>query len=250
MSQRRQFGLIGRNIAYSFSRGYFTDKFKELQLDDCSYVNFDIPDLSRFQDLLRDNKDISGLNVTIPYKQEIIAYLDDLSPQAEKIGAVNTIHISESGKLTGHNTDAPGFAQALHPHLTPEMRKALILGTGGASKAIAHALKSLHIEVQFVSRNPTADEMAYEDLNCEIFKEHLLIINTSPLGTFPEVKNCPDIPYDCFTSRHLAFDLVYNPEQTEFMKRAIAQGAKACNGLQMLKNQAEISWKIWNGLSV
>ena len=241
-----KFGLIGRNIEYSFSRKYFNKKFKNLHFDNCEYLNFDIQSIKEFPKIFRETKGLKGLNVTIPYKEDIIPYLDSVSNTARKIGAVNTISISKNKKLKGHNTDHYGFKKSLQPLLKKHHKKALILGTGGASKAIAFALRKLGIEYDFVSRNPSEYEISYSELNEEIFNEYQIIINTTPLGTHPNIEECPPLPYEFFTSKHIAFDLVYNPEKTTFLKKAKEQGATIQNGYEMLVFQAEKAWRIWN----
>ncbi|MFS4456620.1 shikimate dehydrogenase family protein [Maribacter sp. 2304DJ31-5] len=241
-----RFGLIGKNISYSFSRGYFGKKFKDLNLDHCSYENFDLESIQEFDNLIKDTDNLKGLNVTIPYKEEIIPYLDELEKSAKKIGAVNAIKI-KGRQLIGYNTDAHGFQKSLEPHLKEHHKKALILGTGGASKAIAFVLDNLGISYRFVSRSGKNNGFTYEELNEEILTEHLLIINCSPLGTYPNINEKPDIPYTSITKKHLLFDLIYNPEKTTFLKFGEQQGATICNGLRMLELQAEKAWEIWNG---
>jgi shikimate dehydrogenase len=241
-----KFGLIGRNISHSFSKKYFTDKFKLLHFDNCEYLNFDIDSIKKFPEIFAETKGLQGLNVTIPYKEEIIPYLDELSKNAKKIGAVNAISISKNKKLKGHNTDHYGFKKAILPLLEEHHKKALILGTGGASKAIAFALRKLKIEFDFVSRNPNEFELSYEELSQDAFDDYQIIINTTPLGTYPAFETYPDLDYSLFSSMHLAFDLVYNPEETEFLKRAKANGALTKNGYEMLVFQAEKAWRIWN----
>jgi len=241
----RKFGLLGRNIDYSFSRGYFNKKFKDLGISDI-YENFDIADISEFPEVLQKNPKLKGLNVTIPYKEEIIPFLDEIDAVAQKIGAVNTIKIEESGKLIGFNTDYFGFKIALENFLPLKQKTALILGTGGASKAIAYTLEELYFHYRFVSRIPSETSVSYSDLDKEIIQNHLLIINCTPLGTFPNIAAFPDIPYHYLTSEHLLFDLIYNPDETTFLKKGKAAGAKISNGLKMLEMQAEKSWTLWN----
>jgi shikimate dehydrogenase len=241
----RLFGLLGKNISYSFSSGYFGEKFEKLQLDTHSYVNFDIPTIEKFPSLL--SQSINGMNVTIPYKQEIIPFLDEIDAEAQEIGAVNTIKFLDSGKLKGFNTDVYGFKNSLLPLLKPHHTKALILGTGGASKAVDYALKSLHIETLFVSRKTTeSDQISYDELTEEIIADYTIIINCTPLGTFPNVERCPKIPYQYITENHLLYDLIYNPAETTFLQKGKKQGAIIKNGLEMLQLQAEKSWQIWN----
>lgn len=244
---KHRFGLLGRDISYSFSRGYFSTKFEHLGLESHSYENFDLKEISVFPELLRNTNDIRGLNVTIPYKEDIIPYLDALDAQAEKIGAVNTIKFGADG-LTGFNTDAYGFQKSLEPHLKTYHKKALILGTGGASKAIAYVLDNLGIDFSFVSRNPGKNQYAYDDLNAALLHEYLVIINCTPLGTHPNITHKPSIGYEHLGERHLLFDLIYNPERTSFLQHGAAQGAAICNGLHMLELQAEKAWEIWNDL--
>lgn len=239
------FGLIGKNIDYSFSRNYFQEKFKKEQLA-YSYVNFDIESITEFSSILKENSKLIGLNVTIPYKEAIIPYLDELSPEAKEIGAVNTIKVTPSGKLVGHNTDYYGFQKSLKPLLTNPHKAALILGTGGASKAIAYALKDLGIQTLFVSRTAKENILSYEQLTEEIIQKHALIINTTPLGTYPNIESFPPIPYQYLKSSHLLYDLTYNPNSTMFMQKGGLKGAQTINGYDMLVGQAEKAWEIWN----
>jgi shikimate dehydrogenase len=241
-----RFGLLGKDIEYSFSRGYFKAKFEAEQLYH-TYENFDLEDIALFPKLLQDNPDISGINVTIPYKEQVIPFLDKLDKKAKKIGAVNTITISSKGKLKGYNTDCYGFKNAIEPCLKKHHKRALILGTGGASKAIAYTLKKLKIKFDYVSRTPKKKvKFTYDDLTIETIKKYKIIINCSPVGTHPEVNNCPKIPYDGITDKHLLYDLIYNPEETKFLRLGKSQGAQICNGLKMLEFQAEKAWEIWN----
>ena len=241
-----KFGLIGKNIDYSFSRAFFKKKFEKEGLDH-TYVNFDIEDITIFPEIIQNNSNLKGLNVTIPYKQAIIPYLDKLSKKAKAIGAVNTIKVLPNGELHGHNTDYFGFKKSLETKLEPKHNRALILGTGGASKAIAFALKKLGIAYKYVSRNPKGeDDFSYNDLTPNIIKEHLLIINCTPLGTHPNVEACPSIPYNALSNDHLLYDLIYNPSKTKFLKLGKQYGAQIINGERMLKLQAKKSWKIWH----
>ena len=242
-----KFGLVGKNISYSFSKKYFSEKFQLLHFDNCEYLNFDLKSIQDFPKIFSENKGLKGLNVTIPYKEEVIPFLDKLSKNAKIIGAVNTITISKKKKLKGHNTDYYGFKRALKPLLSDDHKKALILGTGGASKGIAFALKKLKIEYDFVSRDPNEFQFSYEELTPEIFEDYHIIINTTPLGTHPKIEESPPIDYSLFTKEHIAFDLVYNPEETTFLRKAKEQGAKTKNGYEMLIFQAEKAWSIWNG---
>ncbi|APG59073.1 shikimate dehydrogenase family protein [Christiangramia salexigens] len=241
----RRFGLLGKSIDYSFSRKYFSEKFNNESID-AIYQNFDIPDIAEFANILKNTPQINGLNVTIPYKEAIIPYLDDLDEHAEAIKAVNTIKIEKDGSLTGYNTDYWGFMEAIKPHLLPKHKQALILGTGGASKAIAYSLDLLGIDYQFVSRNPGEDQISYSSLNEEILQQHLLLINCTPLGTFPNTDEHPSIPIDLITENHLIFDLIYNPSETKLMSLAKEKGAASLNGYRMLELQAEKAWEIWN----
>jgi len=239
-------GLIGRNISYSFSAGYFKEKFERENLDSYNYQNFDIDEISELKKIIAHTKNLKGLNVTIPYKETVIPLLDALSKKAKAIGAVNTITISKKGKLKGYNTDWYGFKKAIKPLLQPHHTKALILGTGGASKAVAFALRKLRIEYDFVSRNATDVIYSYEGLTHEIFNQYTIIINTTPVGTYPDTDNCPPLNYGYFTDKHIAFDLIYNPAETAFLRLAKNKGATIQNGYNMLVYQAEKAWEIWN----
>ncbi|ARV10505.1 shikimate dehydrogenase [Winogradskyella sp. PC-19] len=241
-----KFGLIGKDIDYSFSRGYFAEKFKAENLPH-EYVNFDLQNISEFEDIFKNSENIKGLNVTIPYKETVIPFLDKLNKRAKEIGAVNTIKISKKGKLIGHNTDFYGFKNSLKPHLQKHHKKALILGTGGASKAIAYALEQLKIEFHFVSRTKKEGvTFTYADLTDAIINAHQILINCSPVGTFPDINTCPDIPYDGISEHHILYDLIYNPPQTKFLRLGESQNAITINGSKMLELQAEKSWEIWN----
>lgn len=241
-----KFGLVGKNIDYSFSRGHFTEKFRKEGLP-YSYQNFDLDAITQFPSILKEHSDIRGLNVTIPYKEEVMPYLDEISETARKIGAVNTIKFLSSGKTKGYNTDYYGFEKSIKPFLQPHHSHALILGTGGASKAVAFTLEKLDISFHYVSRNPTAKATyTYSELTDTIIKDHPLIINCTPVGTHPQIDTCPDIPYDAITKEHLLYDLIYNPAQTKFLLCGEKQGATICNGADMLEYQAEKAWEIWN----
>ncbi|WP_348810948.1 shikimate dehydrogenase family protein [Flavobacterium maritimum] len=243
---RKRFGLLGRNINYSFSKGYFTDKFNNENFEGCSYENFDIPEINFFTELVKNNPDLKGLNVTIPYKEVVIPFLDKLSKKAAEIGAVNTIKFTKKGKLKGYNTDYYGFKKSLKPLLQPHHKKALILGTGGASKGVAFALDELGILYTFVSRGSKENAVDYERINATTFDNYQIIINSTPVGTSPNTDAFPLIPYEFFTEKHIAYDLIYNPAETQFLKKAKEQGAQIKNGLDMLIFQAEKAWKIWN----
>jgi shikimate dehydrogenase len=240
-------GLLGKNIGYSFSRNYFDTKFKNLNIEnEFSYENFDIQTINEFPEILKNNPELIGLNVTIPYKEAIIPFLDMLSENAKQIGAVNTIKISAEGKLLGDNTDYYGFSKCIEPLLKNHHKKALLLGTGGAAKAVAFGLHKLNIDSNYVSREANENRISYHDINQSTFNDYQIIINCTPLGTFPRIELFPDIPYQYFTPKHIAFDLIYNPEETEFLKRAKANGAIIKNGHDMLIFQAEKAWEIWN----
>ena len=244
---KKRFGLLGKNISYSFSRGYFKEKFESGNYEGCSYENFDIPEIEGFPEIVKNNQpEIKGINVTIPYKEVVIPYLDKLSKKAAKIGAVNTIKFTKKGKLKGYNTDYYGFKKSLEPLLQPHHKKALILGTGGASKGVAFALTELGIDYEFVSRGNKVKTMDYSQLNEATFNEYHIIINSTPVGTSPDIEACPAIPYEFFSDKHIAYDLIYNPAETQFLKNARANGAQIKNGLSMLEYQAEKSWEIWN----
>lgn len=243
----RLFGLLGKDISYSFSRGYFSEKFKQLNLDNHSYVNFDLPKIEDFPSILEDNESVLGINVTIPYKETVIPYLDKIDKTAKEIAAVNTIKITKRGNLKGYNSDVVGFEKSITPLLKKHHKKALILGTGGASKAIAYALKRNDIKYKFVSRNPEGKkQISYADLSREIIEDYTLIVNSTPLGTSPHVNNCPNIPYQFITPNHLLYDLIYNPQVSKFLANGRQKGASIKNGYEMLELQAEESWRIWN----
>ena|SRR6476620_8201818 len=241
----KQFGLVGKNIDYSFSRQYFTERFRKDNLD-YSYENFDIPEITAFPEIVSNNPNLAGLNVTIPYKEAIVPFLDKLSKKATAIGAVNVIRFTKNQKLKGYNSDYYGFKKSLAPLLQPHHKKALILGTGGASKAVAFALSELDLVYAIVSREPAQNTITYERINATTFDNYQIIINCTPLGTSPDTDALPPIPYNFFTSKHIAFDLIYNPAQTLFLKKAAMHGAITKNGHEMLILQAEKSWKIWN----
>ena len=246
MQKNKIFGLIGKNISYSFSKKYFTEKFTLGNLDDCIYQNFDIQSIEEFPQLISNTPDLKGLNVTIPYKEAIIPYLNKLSKNAAQIGAVNVIRFTKKGKLKGYNSDYHGFMKSLEPLLQPHHKKALILGTGGASKAVAFALDKLGILYTFVTREEKPGMIDYDLINATTFDNHQIIINCTPVGTAPNTKDFPPIPYNFFTEKHIAFDLIYNPEETQFLKKAKKKGAVTKNGYEMLVLQAEKAWKIWN----
>lgn len=246
MEAGKQFGLIGRNISYSFSKTYFAAKFEREQLKNHSYVNFDLQQITEFPEIIRQHPQLKGLNVTIPYKEMVIPYLDKLSKNARTIGAVNTIRFTKQGKLKGYNTDFYGFKKSMEPLLKPHHKKAVILGTGGASKAVAYALRLLGIPYIVASRTPSDKTITYNGINASTFEEYQIFINCTPLGTISLESDCPDIPYAFFTPNHIAFDLVYNPAETLFLEQAKERGSTIKNGYEMLVLQAEKAWSIWN----
>lgn len=241
MGKVKKYGLIGYPLTYSFSPSYFAEKFESKGIINSEYQSYPLEKIEDVKILIE--RGIVGFNVTIPYKEEIIPYLDDISAAAKAIGAVNTVHVKD-GKLTGYNTDVYGLENSLYRLLNEEcVEKALVLGTGGASKACQYVLDQMGIEWHLVSRNP--QYLSYSQLDLEVMATHKLIINTTPLGTSPNIDACPDIPYEMIDNSHFAFDLVYNPEKSLFLTRAEAQGAAIMNGLSMLHDQADESWKIW-----
>lgn len=242
--KENRFGLLGKNISYSFSQSYFTQKFIDLGLNDHSYENFDLAEISELEDILAQDH-LKGLNVTIPYKEQVIPFLSDIDPQAQEIGAVNTIKITPGG-LKGFNTDAFGFQKSLEPFLKPHHTAALVLGTGGASKAICHVLDTLGITNTYVSRTKSTGQFSYEELDKTLINNHPIIVNCTPLGTYPNVDEKPNLPYQYISDKHLLFDLIYNPEKTSFLTQGEARGAAICNGHRMLELQAEKAWEIWN----
>lgn len=241
------YGLIGYPLGHSFSANFFNEKFLREDIDE-SYSLFPLESIECLPSLLNDHKDLKGLNVTIPYKQKVIDYLDDISDEAKKIGAVNVIKItSENGKkyLKGFNSDAIGFKNSLVPLLRKDVNKALVLGSGGASKAVIFVLNELGIEVTEVSRKKRDNNITYDEITDEIMASHQLIVNTTPLGMWPNTQDAPSIPYQFVTSSHILYDLVYNPEITEFMRKGLSKGACVKNGLDMLHGQAIAAWEIW-----
>lgn len=243
------FGLIGYPLSHSFSPIYFKKKFAKEKITNVSYESFPIATIDEFPSLIRSYPNLGGVNVTIPYKETIIPFLNELDAIAKAIGAVNTIDV-QNGKLIGYNTDVHGFSVSLQKLLQPFHQSALILGTGGASKAIAYSLKKLNISFLFVTRKKSAASssslLTYTDLTSDIIKSHFLIINCTPIGMFPDINSCPQLPYGALGKEHLLFDLVYNPEETLFMKKGKERGSAVCNGFEMLVSQAEKSWEIWS----
>jgi len=241
------YGLIGYRLSHSFSKKYFSEKFKKENITGCVYENFPLESIQEFPKLLKETAGINGCNITIPYKEEVIVYLDELDVAAKEIGAVNVVKILPDGRLKGYNSDYYGFKTSLEKFIPLQKKhSALILGTGGAAKAVAVVLKDLSIPFQYVSRNKIENGTIYNDLNEKIIKEHTIIINTSPLGMYPDVETYPAIPYQFLTDEHYLYDLVYNPEVTAFMQKGKAFGAHVENGLGMLIGQAEKAWEIWN----
>ena len=240
-------GLLGKDISYSFSRTYFKKKFENENIKNTSYENFDIENIDLFPSIIKNTKGLKGLNVTIPYKEQVIPFLDKINKKAKAIGAVNTIRITKKGKLVGYNTDCYGFKKTLKPFIKSHHRKALILGTGGASKAIAYTLDEMGITYQYVSRKLSDGVgFSYETLTEDDISDNQIIINSTPLGTFPNIEVCPNIPYHAINEKHILFDLIYNPEETKFLKLGNKNRATTINGLRMLEFQAEKAWSIWN----
>ena len=244
------YGLIGYPLGHSFSRKFFTEKFAKEGID-AQYLNFEIPSIEEFPNIIKNNPTLKGLNVTIPYKQQVMQYLDDISEEAKAIGAVNVVKCQLSTvncqlHLTGYNSDVIGFVNSIKPLLKPHHKKALILGTGGASKAIRYGLeKKLGMKTLFVSRSAREGMITYEEVTAEVLKEYEVIVNCSPVGMYPHVDECPALPYEAMNESNLLYDLVYNPLETLFMKKGAAQGATVKNGLEMLHLQAIASWEFW-----
>lgn len=244
----KQYGLIGHPLSHSFSKKHFTNKFEIENIADSSYELFDIENINLFPKILKENPNLKGLNVTIPYKESVISFLTDIDETAKTIGAVNTIKISNQSKqIKGYNTDYYGFKKSLKPFLDINHERALILGTGGAAKTVKYALNELNVDCLLVSRNPkNENEIAYTDINEYVIKHHQLIINTTPVGMFPNIENYPLLDYNSLTQKHLLYDLIYNPIETIFFKKGKQKGCITLNGMGMLKLQAEKSWEIWN----
>lgn len=242
------YGLIGYPLIHSFSQNYFNQKFKAENID-AEYINFEIEDIGQFMDIVSENPNLCGLNVTIPYKEQVIPYLNEIDEDAAKIGAVNVIKFipTKNGvKFKGYNSDIIGFCDSIQPMLKPHHKKALVLGTGGAAKAVTRGLENLGIKPIYVSRTKRDGGLTYEELTAEVMNEYHIIVNTTPLGMYPHMDECPNIPYELLTPRHLCYDLLYNPDVTLFMKRAQEYGAEVKNGLEMLLLQAFAAWNIWN----
>ncbi len=244
----KTYGLIGFPLSHSFSKKYFTGKFLRENITDARYELFEIENAEQLPDIISSTPGLKGLNVTIPHKENVIEYMSELDEPVKSIRAVNVIKILPDGKLKGYNSDYHGFRQSLLSFLPASYHgiKALILGTGGASKAVKAVLMDLNIPFQFVSRKASHDAIAYDAISTDLIKDFRLIINTSPLGMYPNVEDCPELPYEALGSSHFLFDLVYNPEETLFMKKGLANGAHVKNGLEMLIGQAEKAWEIWN----
>lgn len=244
-----KYGLIGFPLGHSFSISYFNEKFENEHIN-AKYINFEIPSIDGLTEILDRNPELRGLNVTIPYKEQVMKYLDAISPEAEAIGAVNVIRVTHKGDkvyLKGFNSDVIGFTRSIEPLLEPAQKKALILGTGGASKAIHYGLKSLNMQTLFVSRTRHGDGfITYEEVTPELVKEYNVIINCTPVGMYPHADECPQLPYEAMDTHTLLYDLIYNPDETLFLKRGREQGATVKNGLEMLLLQAFASWDFWN----
>ena len=243
-----KYGLIGYPLGHSFSKNFFNDKFQAENIE-AEYVNFEISSIQELKSVITNNPDLRGLNVTIPYKEQVIPFLDKISDQVKLIGAVNVIafeRLKGKLKLIGYNSDIIGFKNSIEPLLTPDHKKALVLGTGGSAKAIYYGLKQLGVEPTFVSREKTSpDVLTYDDLLPEIMESHQVIVNCTPVGMWPNIEDCPNIPYHLLTESHLLYDLLYNPNETLFMKRGKEHEAVVKNGLEMLLLQAFASWDFW-----
>ncbi|MDE7024279.1 MAG: shikimate dehydrogenase [Paramuribaculum sp.] len=245
---KRLYGLIGFPLGHSFSQNYFNQKF-QAEGTDAAYVNFEIPDIGDFMEVISENPNLAGLNVTIPYKEQVISYMNEMDPDAAKIGAVNVIKFIQTPKgprFKGYNSDIIGFSDSIRPLLTPTRNKALVLGTGGAAKAVYHGLKNLGVEPTYVSRTKAPERLTYDELTAEIITDNKIIVNTTPLGMYPHIDECPDIPYEALSCEHLCYDLLYNPDTTLFMRKSSEFGAETKNGLEMLLLQAFAAWNIWN----
>lgn len=240
----KRFGLIGKTLKHSFSKIFFERKFREQGISDCSYENFELQSIQDFPKLL-NNPDLKGLNVTIPYKEEVLQFLNSKNEIVEEVGACNCIKLN-NGELHGFNTDAVAFKNSLQKYLKPHHKCALVLGTGGASKAVRYALRQLNIDYLLVSRHKQQNQLGYEDVGENTIRQHQIIINTTPLGMYPNVDEDPPIPYNAITSQHLLYDLTYNPPKTKFLQQGEGRGAQINNGYEMLVAQAEESWRIWN----
>ena len=246
-----KYGLIGYPLGHSFSVNYFNQKFADEGIN-AKYINFEIPTVDQIIEVVSANAELKGLNVTIPYKERVIEFLDQLSPEARAIGAVNVIRVTHEGgkiRMKGFNSDVIGFTQSIEPMLENYHKKALVLGTGGASKAICYGLKNLGLETVCVSRYERPETICYKDITPEVVKEYNVIVNCTPLGMFPKTEQCPQLPYEALDEKNILYDLVYNPDVTLFMKKGAERGAQVKNGLEMLLLQAFVSWEMWNGES-
>lgn len=244
-----KYGLIGYPLAHSFSISYFNEKFESEGIN-AVYENFEIPQIDDVKEIIDSNPDLKGLNVTIPYKQQVLKYIKELSPEAKAIGAVNVIRIEHKGNKTvlkGFNSDVIGFTKSIEPILNTYHKKALILGTGGAAKAVQYGLQSLGIETLFVSRTKKKNAITYEEVTADIVREYNVIVNCTPVGMYPHIDECPKLPYEAMDSHTLLYDLLYNPDETKFLRLGAERGATVKNGLEMLLLQAFVSWEIWNG---
>lgn len=244
-----KYGLIGYPLGHSFSIGFHNQRFADEGIN-AKYVNFEIPSLDDLPEVLSSNPELKGLNVTIPYKQKVMAFLDYISPEARAIGAVNVIRVVHKGDnitLRGYNSDVIGFKQSIEPMLESYHKKALVLGTGGASRAVAYGLKTLGLESVFVSRYERPGTIQYQSITPEVVREYNVIVNCTPLGMYPNTEECPQLPYEALDEHNILYDLIYNPDETLFMKRGAEQGANVKNGLEMLLLQAFASWEFWNG---
>lgn len=242
-----KYGLLGHPLGHSFSKKFHNERFAEMGID-AVYENFDLENINDILDIIKNTPELKGFNVTIPYKQDVMQFLSELDPMAERIGAVNTVKVGADGKLKGYNTDIIGFTESIKPLLKDHHKKALILGTGGASKAIKVALEELGIEPKFVSRTASPGRFTYEDLSQEIMSEYTVIVNCSPVGMYPKIDQCPAIPYEYLSELHVCFDAVYNPDVTLFMEKARKHGASAKCGYEMLVGQAIASYDIWTSI--
>lgn len=245
---RQIYGLLGKNISYSFSRAFFTEKFERESIE-AHYLNFDVASVDEFSSILKEYPALKGMNVTIPYKEAVISFLDELDTLPQQIGAVNTIKIYADGRCKGFNTDYIGFEKTIAPLLSDEVTTALVLGTGGASKAIEAVLLNRGIAVQFVSREPVDRAISYAELSAEYIQNYPLIVNCTPLGSVQYPDTYPALPYEALTEKHILYDLIYTPAETLFLSKGKAKGATICNGHQMLIEQANAAWEIWNDVS-
>jgi shikimate dehydrogenase len=244
-----KYGLIGYPLGHSFSINYFNQKFADEHIN-AKYMNFEIPTIEALAEVIDSNPELKGLNVTIPYKEKVMPFLDYISPEARAIGAVNVIKVIHEGKkiiLKGYNSDVIGFTRSIEPMLEKWHKKALILGTGGASKAVGYGLMSLGLETVCVSRNERQGTICYKDITPDVVKEYNVIVNCTPVGMYPKTEECPQLPYEALDSHNILYDLIYNPDETLFMKKGAEQGAQTKNGLEMLLLQAFASWEFWNG---